>query len=100
MLEDAELPLEFWPEAAQADAYIRNRVATGPVIDGNPTSPIEAFTGNKPSIDHFRVWGCRCYSYMNPRSVPSADKSGKFTDRARPCVFLGYSEGTTSEWKL
>ena len=100
MLKDAELPLEFWPEAAQADVYLRNRVATGPMIDGNPTAPIEAFTGVKPSIDHIRVWGCKCYSYVDPRSIPSGDKSGKLTDKGRRCVFLGYVEGTVKQFLM
>ena len=55
MLQDAGLPLEFWPEAGEADAYIRNRVATSPVVGGNLTSPIEAFTGTKLSINYLRV---------------------------------------------
>jgi len=62
------MPIEFWPEAAQTDAYLRNRFATGSIIDGNPTipmePPMEAFTGVKPSIDHLRVWGCLCYSHV------------------------------------
>ena len=62
MLKDAGLPIEFWDEAVEADAYVRNRTATGPIIDGNQVSPEEAFTGKKPSIDHIRVWGSKCYS--------------------------------------
>ena len=55
MLQDAGLPLEFWPEAEEADIYIRNRVTTSLVVGGNLTSLMEAFTGTKLSIDHLRV---------------------------------------------
>ena len=55
MIQDAGLPIEFWPEAGQADAYIRNRVATGSVIDGNLISSIKTFTNVKSSVDHLRV---------------------------------------------
>ncbi|TAQ86988.1 hypothetical protein B7494_g4697 [Chlorociboria aeruginascens] len=30
MLEEAQLPIEFWDKAAEADSYMRNRTATGP----------------------------------------------------------------------
>jgi hypothetical protein len=42
MLKEAHLPMEFWDEAVEADAYMRNRTATGPVINGMTVSPEEA----------------------------------------------------------
>ncbi len=100
MIKEAELPIEFWPEAAQTDAYLRNRVATGPLVDGKLTTPIEAFTGIKPSIDHLRVWGCKCYSYVDPRSLPANSRRDKLMDRGRVGVFLGYVEETTAFVKI
>ena len=47
MIKKAGLPMEFWSEAAATDAYIRNRVGTGPVVDGGRITPIEAFEGVK-----------------------------------------------------
>lgn len=55
MLEDAQLPIEFWGETAEADVYMQNRTATGPRIDGQKTCPVTAFTGQVPSIDHIRT---------------------------------------------
>jgi hypothetical protein len=55
MLKDASLPIEFWDEAVEADAYLRNRTDTGPTIDGKKVSPKEAFTGKTPSINHICV---------------------------------------------
>jgi hypothetical protein len=46
MLKEADLPLEFWDEAVEHDAYIRNRT------DGSVVSPQEAYTGETPSVDH------------------------------------------------
>jgi hypothetical protein len=46
MLKEADLPLEFWDEAVEHDAYIRNRTGTGPVIDGSVVSPQEAYRSN------------------------------------------------------
>ena len=100
MTQDAELPMEFWPEAGEADAYVRNRVNTGPVVDGNPTSPIEAWTNVKPSIDHLRVWGCKCYSPVDTRSLPEGSRKDKLVNTGRPGVFMGYDENTTTQYKI
>ena len=69
VLEEAKLPLEFWDEAVEADAYLRNRTDTGPVINESMTSPQEAWTGVTPSIDHIRVWGSKCYFHTNPKTI-------------------------------
>jgi hypothetical protein len=57
MLKEAKLPLEFWDEAAEADAYQRNRIMKGPKAIGTDRdmSPEEAYTGEILSIDHMKV---------------------------------------------
>ncbi|KAI7159413.1 hypothetical protein KC324_g13609 [Hortaea werneckii] len=98
LLKEAGLPNEFWPEALQASTYMRNRGPTGPEKDGDVISPEEAFTGLKPSIDHLRTWGCKMYSYVNPKSLP--DRQDKLVDRGRVGVFLGYVEDTTKQYLM
>ncbi|KAF7578672.1 UBN2 multi-domain protein [Pyrenophora tritici-repentis] len=100
MLKDAGLPIEFWDEAVEADAYLRNRTNTGPTINGKQVSPEEAFTGTKPSIDHIRVWGSKCYSYINPKTIPADQRHDKLVDRGRVGVFMGYSETTNKQFKF
>jgi len=100
MIKEAELPIEFWAEAAETDSYLRNRTATGPVIDGKLTTPEEAFTGTKPSIDHIRVWGCKCYSYVDPKSLPVDGRRDKFMDRGRVGVFVEYVDETIKQFRL
>ena len=100
MIKDAGLPIEFWDEAVEADAYMRNRTATGPTIDGKQVSPEEAFTRKKPSIDHIRVWGSKCYSYINPKTIPADQRHDKLVDRGRVGVFMGYSETTDKQFKF
>ena len=55
MTKEAELPIKFWVQAVETDAYLRNRTAIGPIVDGQPTTSEEAFTGSKPSINHICV---------------------------------------------
>lgn len=100
MLKEARLPMEFWDEAVEADAYLRNRTQTGPVIDGIQVSPEEAYTGNKPSIDHIRIWGSKCFSYINPKTIPAQQRHDKLVDRGRVGVFMGYSETTSKQLKI
>ncbi len=109
MIKDAHLPLEFWDEAAEAEAYIRNRAPAAPEINDNTDEqlkkrtsicPEEAFTGEKPSIDHIRVWGSVCYSYINPASLPAGTRHDKLMDRGRIGVFVGYVESTTKQLKM
>ena len=70
MLDDAELPVEFWCEAAESQAYTRARMRRGPrvveeVIDEITgklmnieyrISPEEAWTGDVPKVhNHIKV---------------------------------------------
>lgn len=100
MLEEAQLPLEFWDEAAEADSYLRNRTDTGPIIDGKKTSPIESFTREVPSIDHIRKWGSKCYYYVDRKSIPTTERHDKLVNPGRVGVFMGYSNNTTKHFKV
>src|SRR5438045_4402391 len=92
--------MEIWDEAAEFDAYIRNQTDTGPIIDGSVVSPEEAWTGKTPSIDHIRVWGSACVSYLNPKTIPAGQCTDKLVDRGRDGVFMGYSETTHKQQKV
>ena len=98
MLKEANLPLEFWDEAAKTDAYIRNRTSTNMEVEGNRVSPYMLWHGTTPSISHMRVWGCKCISYVNPNSIPNADRHGKLDNPGRIAVFMGYDEYTDSQY--
>lgn len=94
MLKEAGLPLEFWDEAVEYDAHCRNRTNTGPIIDDSIVSPIEAFTGSTPDISHCRIWGSKCYAYINPKTIPKDQRHDKLRDTARVGIFMGYSHTT------
>jgi hypothetical protein len=93
LLKDARMPNEFWPEALQASVYVTNRTS-GPSIDDHIVTPEEAYTGKRPSVDHIRVWGCKCIAYMNPKSLPIFSRKDKLMDRGRVGVFMGYCDTT------
>jgi hypothetical protein len=94
ILNDASLPLEFWDEAITADPYLRNRTNTGPIIDGKITFPEGAWTAVTLLIDHIRVWGSKCDSYINPKTIPATQRHDKLVNTGRIGVFVGYTTTT------
>lgn len=56
-----------------------------PFVVQNMT-PVEAWSGRKPAVDHFKIFGCIAYAH-----VPD-EKMKKLDDNSEKCVFLGVSE--------
>lgn len=61
--------------------YLRNRSPTKAV---KGMTPFEAWTGEKPNVDHLRVFGCTVYAH-----VPK-DERKKLDPKAKKCILLGY----------
>jgi len=72
-LADACMGQELWAEALAAAVYVRNRSPHA----GRDVTPWEAFTGEKPDVSGFRVWGSKAYALlpdkqqrgMNPKTM-------------------------------
>ena len=100
MTQDAKLFMKFWFEAEKTNAYVRNRVNTDSVVDDNSTSSIEVWTNVKSSIDHLRVWECKCYSLVDTRSLSESNKKNKFVNTGRSDVFMSYDENIITQYKI
>jgi hypothetical protein len=83
MLHDQGLPLFLWVEACYTTVYLQNK---SPHKAVGSMTPEEAFSGKKPEVGHFRIFGCTTYSY-----VPS-EKRTKLEPMAERGIFVGYSE--------
>lgn len=83
MLSEKEVPKEFWPEAVNWSVYVQNRSPTVAVKD---ITPEEAWSGIKPSVHFFRIFGCIAYVH-----VPENQRK-KLDSRSTKCVLLGVSE--------
>ena len=81
MLCESGLPKRFWAEALNTATYIRNRSPTRSVLN---MTPHEAFTGEKPTVSHLKVFGCLTYAH-----IPK-DERKKLDPKAREAIFLGY----------
>lgn len=55
-------------------------------ISSKKITPKEAWSGTKPSVDHFRVFGCIAHVH-----VPEVRRT-KLDNKSSTCVFLGISE--------
>jgi hypothetical protein len=73
MLTKAKLLIEFWDKAIKADTYLRNRLPKGEGLWSETYifSLEEAFTSQKGqiSINHIKIFGYKCYAYINPKSL-------------------------------
>ncbi|THH14262.1 hypothetical protein EUX98_g9630, partial [Antrodiella citrinella] len=85
MLVEARLPPSFWGEALSTFVYVRNRLPTASLP--NHTTPYELAYKKKPTIVHFRVFGCRAYVLVQK------DQRRSLEPHSVPCIFLGYPEG-------
>lgn len=83
MLSERKIPKPFWAEAVNWAVYILNR---SPTLVVKNITPEEAWSGLKPSVQKFRVFGCISHVH-----VPDVKRT-KLDDKSSICVLLGYSE--------
>lgn len=83
MLSEKKIPKNFWPEVVNWTMYVLNRC---PTLAVKNITPEEAWSGVKPSVEHFRVFGCVGHVH-----VPDARRT-KLENKSLSCVLLGVSE--------
>ena len=54
--------------------------------------PEEAWSGSKPSVKHFKIFGSLCYKHVLDQ------RRKKLDDKSEPMIFVGYN--STSSYKL
>ena len=80
MMSRSNFPEYLWGEAIKTETYILNHVPSKSM----PKTLFELWTCRKPSLNHFKVWGC-------PTEIKIYDPSLKKTYlRATRCYFIGY----------
>ncbi|TYK11833.1 putative Integrase core domain [Cucumis melo var. makuwa] len=82
MMSYTQLPSSFWRYAVETAVYILNNVPSKSVSE----TPLELWRGRKPSLSHFKIWGCPVHVLVkNPK---------KLEPRSRLCQFVGYPKET------
>jgi hypothetical protein len=86
LLYRANLGTVFWGYAMNAAIEILNhRIMPSHHMT---KTPMELWTGLKPDISHFRVFGCDAYAHVSQ----DANSLTKLEPRMVPCIHLGNSE--------
>jgi hypothetical protein len=85
MLDEYKTPDIFWAEAVNTACHAINRLYLHKIYK---KTAYELHTNNKPKVDYFRVFGCKCY-ILNKKF-----KSSKFAPRVDKGFLLGYASNT------
>lgn len=83
MLSEKQIPKTFWPEAVNWTIYVLN---WSPTLAVKNVTPKEAWSGSKPLVEHFRVFGGVAHVH-----VPDVRRT-KLNAKSTTCVLLGLSE--------
>ena len=84
MISYSTLPISLWMEALKTTIHILNRVPSKSV----PKTPYELCTGNEPSLNYLRVWGCLAEAKVFNPNI------GKLDYKIVNCHFIGYPENS------
>ncbi|GKC19098.1 retrovirus-related pol polyprotein from transposon TNT 1-94 [Tanacetum coccineum] len=82
-LVEQSIPQKFWCHALDMATFIFNRVYTRKFIN---KTPYEILRNRKPSLEYFRVFGCKVF-ILNTKVHLT-----KFDLKSYEWVFLGYSQ--------
>jgi hypothetical protein len=85
LLNDQDLSMFLWGEAAMTAIYVQNRSPHRILKD---MTPEEAFSGKKPNVENLRIFGCPVYSH-----IPK-DKRNKLEPSGKKGIFVGYSDSS------
>jgi hypothetical protein len=81
MLDEHRTPRRFWVDAISTACYISNRIFLRSILH---LAPFELRFGRKPSVSHFRPFGCKCF-------VLKRGNLDKFESRSFDDILLGYT---------
>jgi hypothetical protein len=81
ILDEHRTPRCFWADAISTACYISNRIFLCSILH---LTPFELQFGRKPSVSHFKPFGCKCF-------VLKCGNLDKFEPRSFDGILLGYT---------
>jgi hypothetical protein len=81
MLDEHMSPRRFWADAIGTAFYISNRIFLRSILN---LTPFEICFRRKPSISHFRLFGCKCF-------ILKYGNLDKFESCSSDDILLGYT---------
>eukprot|EP00253_Pinus_taeda_P004625 PITA_04625 len=83
MMKAKHLPHEYWAKVVTCAVYILNRCPTKAIMNKIPE---EAWSGQKQTLTHMRVFSCVAYAHVPDQLRRKLDSKGE------KCVFVGYCD--------
>jgi hypothetical protein len=81
ILDEHRTPTRFWSDAIGTACYISNQIFLRSILH---LTPFELRFGRKPSVSHFKPFGCKCF-------VLKCGNLDKFESRSFDGILLGYT---------
>ena len=78
------LPQRLWAEALNCETYIQKKSPDRSIKD---KTPYEAWSGLKPEVTHFCIFGSNAWA-----KIPS-EKRKALDPQSTECIFFGYLDG-------
>ncbi len=98
MIKNAELFIKFWAKVAKTNVYLQNWIIMRFLINKALMISKKIFIEIKLSIDYVQVWRCKCYSYIDLKSLSIKDKRDKFMNRNRFNIFMKYVKNINKQY--
>ena len=81
LLKGKDFPNQYWVEEVASAVYLLNFSPTKAIQN---VTPYEAWKGTKPTVSHFKIFGCIAYVLVN------AQNHQKLDEKSIKCIFVGY----------
>jgi hypothetical protein len=72
MIHDQDIPMDMWEEAVKTTMYVQNKIPHK-VLENK--TPEEMFSGEKPEVNHFRIFGCHVFVHILKENRTKLDHS-------------------------
>ena len=83
MMKEKVLNPNIWYEDINYASYVQN-ITPHKYFDGK--TPYEAWSGHKPNVSHFRVFGSKAWTRIPPK------KRKDLQPQTNECIMVGYFE--------
>ena len=99
MIKKLKLLIKFWVKTAQINVYFCNYIAVKFIINDKQIILKKIFIDIKLFINHLCIWECKCYFYVNLKSLLKKIHN-KFMNREWVRIFIKYIEEITKQYLL
>ena len=100
MINDVSLFIKFWDETVIVDEYLKNRIVFELIIDEKFISSEQIYIERFSSIDHVRVWDCKCIIYVNSNSHSMNIRRNKLMLKRRETMLIKFDFETIKQYRI